>query len=144
MLSISLGARAFISPSDPSIRTSGLEFDPLPMVPVPRILRAMVLLRAPPEFPTERLRPGIIPCSAWPRFCTGRAARDLESMEETAPVRFTFFCVPYPTTTTSWVTLASSSRTTSISVRPETGISSFFIPIKEKTRVAFRETPCRV
>src|SRR5690606_23748015 len=45
--------------------------------------------------------PGEIPCNAFCNEVTGRSANCLGVIDETAPVKFSFFCVPKATTTTS-------------------------------------------
>ena len=98
MFWISLGSTSSKLPDKPSIKTRG-EFPALEKVPVP-----LIFTEAPapglPEF-CNTLKPGASPANACAVLVTGLLANSLADTEETEPVRFTFFCVPYPTTTTS-------------------------------------------
>ena len=78
----------------PSIRTNGVALEPTPTVPAPRMLMLMSEPSSPPDAPTDMLKPGICPCKACVTFCTGRDSNTSESTMDTAPVTFTFFCVP--------------------------------------------------
>lgn len=52
--------------------------------------------------------PGTVPCTADNTLLCTRSLISSVLTEATEPVRFTFFCVPYPTTTTSSNTSVSS------------------------------------
>ena len=101
IFSISCGLIAFISPSIPSMSTNGSTFEPAPIVPTPRILNFLSEPREPPPSPVEIFIPGTIPCKASMVELTGRAEISFAPTVDTAPVTFTFFCVPKATTTTS-------------------------------------------
>ena len=65
----------------------------------PRIFH---LFSPPGAAEVEAVKPGIAPCKAEPRPVTGLSPKTLSiCTDPTAPVRFAFFCVPKPTTTTS-------------------------------------------
>ena len=108
MFSMSSGFRLFMLPSIPSIKISGEALDPLPMVPVPRMFTFIVCPNCPPKSGVDRFNPGTTPCRACPTCDTGREASALVSTLATAPVKFTFFWVPKPTTTTSSSVFESS------------------------------------
>ncbi|MNV93783.1 hypothetical protein D3C71_1885130 [compost metagenome] len=63
---------------------------------------------AKPEEPTI-VAPGRRPAKAFDKLLTGMLAISAVLMVLMAPVRLTFFCEPYPTTTTSSRSLLSSS-----------------------------------
>ena len=107
IFSMSCGFMELISPSMPSINTNGPPSDPSPIVPVPRILISIFLSSVP--LVVEICKPGTIPWRAWTAFWTGRDSNASALTMPTDPVRFTFFCVPNPTTTTSSSFCVSSS-----------------------------------
>lgn len=63
---------------------------------------------APPAVVT--VTPGAMPWRAVESCVIGLRANSLVEMDETEPVRLTFFCVSYPTTTTSSRRFSSGSR----------------------------------
>ena len=65
----------------------------------PRILNEGAELAAPLEIVIFKF--GITPCNPCPALIIGLSSKASEEIASTAPDRFTFFCVPYPTTTTS-------------------------------------------
>ena len=131
-----------MSPSMPSINTSGLASEPSPIVPVPRILMLILLSNAP--LVVVICNPGTTPCRACTAFCTGRDVSASESTVPTEPVRLTFFCVPKPTTTTSSKVLVSSC---SMILRTDCPVyfTSFVVyPTNEICRILPFFTPSRV
>ena len=86
------------SPSTPSIRMSG-DVDEL-SDPSPLSFREAWSLPGCPELCTA-VSPGTMPWRAEEPLETLALRMSLLLMLCTAPVRFIFFCVPYPTTTTS-------------------------------------------
>ena len=94
--STSFGLIRLISPGTPSINTRG---SPPFTEPRPRTLIDPPAPGCAVE--NEMLTLGITPWSIWVTLPTGRFSMSLDVTWVTAPVRFTFFCVPYPTTTTS-------------------------------------------
>ena len=108
--STSSGFRLFIFPSIPSINTKVAALEPCDMVPVPRMLISSVCPNSPPRFPTDRFRPGTVPCRDCPKLVTGRESSILVSTVATASVRLAFLWVPNPTTTTSSNVWVSSSK----------------------------------
>ena len=56
---------------------------------------------SPPAFETVMLRLGTNPCKACCALATGRDSISFAVTVEIAPVKSTFFLVPYPITTTS-------------------------------------------
>ena len=121
MLSTSCGLILFILASTPSIITNGLEsFN----VPCPRTRIVAPSLPGRPPLPAVTETPGAIPASPAESEVIGRLSTILLiSTEATAPVIFTFFCVPYPTTTTSSKACESSFSRTVKEVFPFTGIA---------------------
>ena len=114
----------------PSTTMNGLLVSLLLKVPIPR----MVIVGCAPNFPLLLItvKPGTTPCNAFEISEYGRDSRVLlTSTVDTAPVKFAFFCVPYPTTTTSSSSFSLDFSTTFITGR--TGSSSVFIPMYEKT-----------
>src|SRR5690625_4660607 len=95
--------------SIPSISTKGLIPAPL-NVPGPRTNKEAPFFAGFPE-PCLMETPLTCPTSAKDGFVTDLFSRSLLLIEETDPVKFTFFCVPYPTTTTSSSNWVSDSRT---------------------------------
>ena len=61
----------------------------------------IVCPNCPPNPPTDKFKPGTVPCNDWPKLLTGRESSTLVSTVATASVRLAFLCVPKPTTTTS-------------------------------------------
>ena len=112
----------------PSISTSGETLEPVPIVPTPRILNCCVEFKAPPLIPVEIFIPGTTPCRASTTLFTGRAVSSSELTAETAPVRFSFFCVPKPTTTTSSRSSVSEVNKMSIVVLPSTETTCVLMP----------------
>ena len=96
----------------------GAPLEPSPIVPVPRILISAVLSSSPVL--VDICKPGTNPCKACVAEVTGRDSNSLAVASPTAPVRFTFFCVPNPTTTTSSRVSVSSFNTTLSSFFPKT------------------------
>ena len=88
-------------PSIPSIRTKVAALEPVEIVPVPRMFTSIVCPNCPPKPPTDKFKPGTVPCNDWPKLVTGRESSTLVSTVATASVRLAFLCVPKPTTTTS-------------------------------------------
>ena len=127
------------SPSIPSISISGVELDPSPMVPNPRILMFMDCPGAPP-LSFVMFKPAITPCKPCTAFDIGRDSSILLSMDLTAPVELIFFCVPKPTTITSSSNFVSP---VSVIINPDIlspGIISLVcIPTYEKTNTEFLE-----
>ena len=82
------------------------------MVPVPRILNSLLPFNEPPSLLVEIFMPGTTPCRASTVELTGRAAISFAPTVDTAPVTFTFFCVPNATTTTSSKVWVSSFKIT--------------------------------
>ena len=111
MLSISSGFTIEMSvTSTLSTNMSGLD-SPFGEPMLPRIL----MVGAPPISPelVVMVSPGTEPCKARPISVIGRLSIVLfTSTEATAPVKFTFFCEPYPTTTTSSKSSVSSFNIT--------------------------------
>ena len=66
----------------------------------PRIFKSYPPLERPEDI--FKFIEGSAPCNAMATLLTGRALISLALMVPTAPVKLTFFCVPYPTTTTSF------------------------------------------
>ena len=85
---------------------------------VPRTLICAVALGLPPSNVIFKL--GIAPCNPWVTLAIGRSSNTSPSAIVTAPVKFTFFWVPYPTTTTSSSTSESSFKTILKEVLPLT------------------------
>ena len=109
ILSMSLGSTSFIVlVSIPSTKIYGSAVFNVP-TPRTRIVAPSCPGR---PWPAVIVTPGIVPCKAVDTFCTGRLSNILLSTWATAPVIFTFFCVPYPTTTTSSSFWVSSTRFT--------------------------------
>ena len=131
---MSLGFTSSIEPIIPSIRMRGLlSFS----VPTPRIRSVAPSEPGCPE-PWLTDKPALSPASEADTLVMGRdTAWSSKFIEDTAPVTFTFFCVPYPTTTTSSSIATSSRRVTFITLRPFTVIFCVANPIKEKRRVEF-------
>ena len=94
----------------------------------------MLVLRSPPLELVERFKPGTAPCNAWLTLATGRDSITSEPTILTAPVTFTFFCVPYPTTTTSSKTFVSSLKII-FNGTPVHFISCVWYPTNEMTIV---------
>ncbi len=88
---MSLGSISSIFPDKPSINTNG-SVPALEKVPVPRILTVAPVPGRPEVCKT--LSPGAKPANACAVLITGLLAKSSADMEDTAPVRFTFFCVP--------------------------------------------------
>src|SRR5574344_1687990 len=112
--------------STPSNKTRGLLF---PLIePVPRTL---IEGEAPKSFVANVIvRPGTVPCNPLETSVIGLLLNVLPtSTEETAPVRLTFFCVPNPTTTTSYKVVALSSMTTLTLERPLTATFAVLKPM---------------
>ena len=85
------GSTSSILPESPSISTSG-SVPALEKVPVPRIF-TLALAPGRPEF-CSTLKPGARPAYACAVLVTGLLASSSAVTDDTAPVRFTFFCVP--------------------------------------------------
>ena len=85
--------------------TRGLELEP-PNELIPRI---RICAASPPGEPVceVTVTPGARPCNAAEADTFGRCSIILLLMVETEPVRFPFFWVPYPITTTSFKPAAS-------------------------------------
>ena len=96
-----------MSPSTPSIRISGVVL--LLMDPRPRMLNWMSCSPG-WELRWITVRPGVVPASASVTRAIGRASSCSASTLATAPVRFTFRWVPYPT-----ATIPSSSTASEVS-----------------------------
>ncbi|MND78501.1 hypothetical protein D3C80_702150 [compost metagenome] len=105
MEAISLGSTSLIAASNPSITTKG---DALFNVPIPRIVRVPPSAPGCPEF-WVTCSPATFPANAIEAFVIGRLSISAIETDVTAPVRFTFFCFPNPTTTTSCSPKLSSS-----------------------------------
>ena len=137
---MSSGLSRLMSPSTLSISTSG----PPPLIDsVPRMLNDLL---CPGPVPPPMVSPGMAPCNAAAALVTGRSpSTSLIFTCETEPVRFSFFCVPKPTTTTSSRVLLSSLRvmlsgvpfhTTSCEVKPMNDTTRrlpFFTPLMTKS-----------
>ena len=92
-------------------------------LPTPRILIFMLAPGSPPEFPTLNNKPGAEPCIACITLLTGLFSSTSLSITLIAPVRFPFFCVPYPTIIISSKLALSVSRLTLIVSFPSTLIN---------------------
>ena len=103
MFSISDGFIILIFPSAPSIKTNGVP-------PFIEDTSLTFIVMSDPGAPPVRVivKPGTSPCNAEAAFCIGRDAKVFESVVDTAPPKFAFLTVPYPTTTNSSRASASS------------------------------------
>ncbi len=81
--------------------------------------------------------PGIRPAIPWLTLVTGTFFNSSPFNELTAPDNVAFFCVPYPTTTTSSSNFVSSCKVILIDLRPSTGISTVLKEINETIKTAF-------
>lgn len=117
---MSFGLRLLKGRSTPSTMHSGLESL---KVLKPRTSRVEASPPGAPE-PWMLVIPARRPVSMLWRFVPGAFMISLLVTCETEPITNCFFCVPYPTTTTSSTSVASSCICTSMRVRPETGIST--------------------
>jgi len=80
------------------------------------------------------VRLGAAPCKACERLGAARPSRGRERMTSTPPERLTFFCVPYPTTTTSPRDLSSKANEM-VSSALETATLFYFVAyIREAER----------
>ena len=131
--STSRGLILSMFPSIPSIRIRGLDSWLMDANP-----RTFMRVFSPgfPE-PYEIFRLGIAPCRACPKLLTGRLSNCLWSVYPTAPIKLGFFCVPYPTTTTSSIILAFSDSSMFIVMPGVTAISCVLCPTYETTNRDF-------
>src|SRR5882757_10142137 len=97
MLSTSFGFTSYILPVMPSMRT---RTEVLLKVPVPLMVMLAPSLPGVPE-PWLTYMPGDNPASEEDILVVGLLSSSFEPIVATEPVRFTFFCEPYPMTTTS-------------------------------------------
>ena len=112
-----------------STRMSGLPPSVALIEPIPLIFIAGDWSMAPLE--KVIVSPGTAPCNPFAGSVNGLLSNVLPTFTvATAPVRFSFFWEPNPTTTSSSRRRLSSFSTTSITPLPFTGISCFCIPIK--------------
>ena len=126
---MSCGLIVFKSPSIPSIKTNGSPLVPWPMVVVPRTLILGVSSKLPLVWVI--CNPGTTPCRACAALVTGRSFSSSAVTTPTEPVRFTFFWVPKPTTTTSSSISESSSNFTSIVFPGIASTTTVLYPIKD-------------
>ena len=80
----------------------------MPKLVIPRTL----IVEEDPGCPelAAMVRPDVLPCKDCSIRVTGRFSNSVALTLEIAPVTTLFFCVPYPTTTTSSRAAASSCR----------------------------------
>lgn len=123
----SSASNASLSRTTPSITNSGS----------PNAPRMRMLEEAParPEV-LVTFTPGARPARALDRLDGARFTSSPAFTGVTAPVRFTFFCVPYPTTTSSFSPFAEVVSTTSTRACAPTAISCVLYPTKRNTSTA--------